>query len=201
MRAFLKPHLSWRSAFARNCEGTAAVEFALIAPLLVTMFLGTYELTNLLIANMKVDAATQTAADLVARTSGSTTILTSTDLSNIGKAASDVMMPLSGGPLTVAFASITYNTGSPVIDWHYEYNGASKITLTSAVTSMLNGLGTTSSGSTDSVILVETNYAYTSPISYVLSKTYNFTGTAADRPRFVACVISNVNNSSTTKCP
>ena len=47
-----------------NCKGLALVEFALVAPLLIVLYLGTIEGTSAVRAYMKVNAATQAYADL-----------------------------------------------------------------------------------------------------------------------------------------
>src|SRR3546814_14824736 len=49
----------------RDERGNAAVEFAFVLPILLTLFIGVVEGTNLLRLERKVVAAAQTAADLV----------------------------------------------------------------------------------------------------------------------------------------
>ena len=104
-----------------NQSGLAAVEFAIILPIMLLLFLGSFETTNLVLAYMKLEASAETAADLVAQ-SRVNTVLQSTDFTNITNAAKQVLSPLptSGTLLKIAFASVTYNTGSAVIDWHTE---------------------------------------------------------------------------------
>ena len=71
-----------------------------------------------------------TAADLVAQTRVNT-ILQSGDFTNITNAAKQVLTPLSttGTKLKIAYASVTYSTGTAVINWHLEVNGATAITV------------------------------------------------------------------------
>jgi Flp pilus assembly protein TadG len=182
----------------RDVAGTVAVEFALLLPVLLTLFFGCYEASNLLLADLKVNDATQTAADLVAQTQTSY-VLQTTDFTNFTTAAQQVMAPLPvTTQLKVAYASITYNTGKAVIDWHYEVNGATPI----AIASIPANLGINSSS--DSVIVVSAQYAYTSPISYVLKHAYTLTNTSYDRPRYVACIPdykNNTNSSGQVVCP
>ena len=94
-------------------SGIAAVEFALILPIMLLLFLGSFETTNLVLAYMKLEASAETAADLVAQTRVNT-VLQSTDFTNITNAAKQVLSPLptSGVLLKIAFASVTYNTGT-----------------------------------------------------------------------------------------
>jgi Flp pilus assembly protein TadG len=176
-----------------DAAGSVSVEFALLLPVLLTLFFGCYEGSNLLLAALKVDDATQTAADLVAQTQLSYVLQTS-DFTNFTAAAQQVMAPLPvTTQLKIAYASITYSTGRAVIDWHYEVNGATPI----AIASIPANLGINSTQ--DSVIAVSAQYAYTSPISYVLSRAYTLTNTAYDRPRYVACIPDYQNTNST--CP
>jgi Flp pilus assembly protein TadG len=49
----------------RDQSGLAAVEFALIFPIMLLLFLGSFETTNLVLAYMKLEASAETAADLV----------------------------------------------------------------------------------------------------------------------------------------
>jgi Flp pilus assembly protein TadG len=176
-----------------DAAGSVSVEFALLLPILLTLFFGCYEASNLLLATLKLEDATQTAADLAAQTQVGY-VLQTTDFGNFTSAAKEVMTPLSTTTqLKIAYASVTYNTGTPVIDWHYEVNGATPIT----VASIPAGLGTNSTS--DSVIVVSTQYAYTSPISYVLNAAYTLTNAAYDRPRYVACIPDYKNTNQV--CP
>jgi Flp pilus assembly protein TadG len=191
---------------ARNREGTAAVEFAFILPLLLTLFLGSYELTNVLLADLKLTAATETAADLIAQTRTNVVLKSKTpfpnDFDNITSAAIQVLTPLPTGSnrLKIAYASVTYNTGTPVIDWHVEKNGASPISISSFSGSQaLTLLGNATPGSSDSVILVQAQYSYTSPISYVLRSNYTLSKVAFNRPRYVGCVPTDLNTNNV--CP
>jgi len=183
-----------RAGVCRDAAGTVSVEFALLLPILLTLFFGCFEASNLLLADLKVVDATETTADLVAQTQIGN-VLQTADFNNFTSAAEQVLTPLptAGATLQLAFASVTYNKGSAVIDWHYEVNGAAPIGLASIPA----GLGT--NNSPDSVVVVHVQYAYASPISYVLKKTYNLTSTAYNRPRYVACVPSFKNTNSV--CP
>ena len=182
-------------------SGIAAVEFALIFPIMLLLFLGSFETTNLVLAYMKLEASAEMAADLVAQTRVNT-VLQSTDFTNITNAAAQVLSPLptSGTLLKIAFASLTYNTGSAVIDWHTEVNSATPITTANIPNgASLANLGNQASGSTDSVIIVTLTYSYSSPFTYVLSSSYTLTQSAFNRPRYMNCVPTYLNTGSV--CP
>jgi Flp pilus assembly protein TadG len=185
-------------------SGVAAIEFALVLPVMLLLFIGSFEATNLVLASMKLEASAETAADLVAQTKVNT-VLQSTDFTNITNAAKQVLTPLptSGTLLKVAYASATYSTGTAVIDWHYEVNSATAITTANIPNSAsLANLGSQTSGSTDSVIIVKLTYAYSSPISYVLSSSYSLVESAFNRPRYMNCVAVNLSAPfNTGVCP
>jgi Flp pilus assembly protein TadG len=183
----------------RDPSGIAAVEFALLLPVLLTLFLGSYELSSLLLAYLKLESAAESAADLVAQTAVST-VLQSSDFTNITNAVDQIMVPFptTGTSMKVAYASVTYNTGSPVINWHTEVNGATAIT----VNSLPKGAAATNMGTnstTDSVIVALVTYSYASPITYALASTYALSEAAYMRPRYVSCVPTYLNTNNV--CP
>ncbi|HEX6840161.1 MAG TPA: hypothetical protein VF113_01485, partial [Stellaceae bacterium] len=108
------------------------------------------------------------------------TSLTPAQLDSFGAAATLVMTPLAPSGLKLAFASVVYGgpAGTPVVAWHYEQNGAAPI----ASLGLDAALGKLGSGS---VILVQATYDYSSPVSFVLSKTYTLTDDAYAAPRSV----------------
>jgi Flp pilus assembly protein TadG len=187
--------------FSRDRSGTAAVEFALVLPGLLTLCIGCYEAANLLLADLKLEAAAETASDLVAQTRINT-VLASSDFTNISNAVTQVMSPFptSGSQLKIAYASVTFSTGSPVINWHVEVNSATPISATSLPNrASAANLGTETAGSTDSVIVAQLTYSYTSPVSYVLSSSYTLSEASLNRPRYVTCVPTYLNTGSV--CP
>src|SRR5258707_15488726 len=95
--------------------GTAAVEFALIMPLFVTLFFGTFEVANLLLADMKLTATAQPAADVLARAPSSAKNLNASDLTDVTNAVSQVMTPLpTATRLKIAYVGATYDTSTRV---------------------------------------------------------------------------------------
>ena len=188
--------------FACDRSGTATIEFAFIVPIMLVILFGSFETANLVLAYMKVEDAAETAADLVAQSTINTGALPSTAFTGFNNAVEQVLSPLptSSSQLKIAYASVTYSTGSPVIDWHYEYNGATALTIAN-ITSIQNlaNLGSETTGSTDSVIVVQLKYAYSSTFSHVLSSSYNLSEWAFNRPRYINCVPTYLNTGGV--CP
>jgi Flp pilus assembly protein TadG len=77
--------------FARSPDAASAVEFALIAPLLLFIFLGTFEITRAFSVNRKVEEMAATVSRYVSRTDG----VTRADLASFVKASTAVMFPNS----------------------------------------------------------------------------------------------------------
>lgn len=102
--------------FRRHEDGLAALEFALIAPLLVLLFFGAVELSNLLIADSRMRTVAASIADLLAQKSNG--IISQTDLNVANTAATQIMLPLSvNGRLAVlltVWRPATLNTSQVV---------------------------------------------------------------------------------------
>lgn len=64
-----------RHLFARDCTGVAAIEFALILPLLLALGLGVVEITRFVITNQKVDNASTSIANVISDLNSSDTEL------------------------------------------------------------------------------------------------------------------------------
>ncbi len=188
-------------SLARDCSGVAAIEFAFLVPIMLIIFFGSYETANFVLAYMKLENAAETATDLVAQTRVNT-VLQSTDFTDVTSAVEQVLSPLptSAGQLKIAYASVTYSTGSPVVDWHFEVNGATALTIANITSSQnLANLGSETNGSTDSVIVAQLTYAYSSAFSHVLKPSYTLSELAFNRPRYMNCVATYLNTGSV--CP
>jgi Flp pilus assembly protein TadG len=74
---------------AANTDGTAAVEFALLLPIMITLFFGVVESSMALICRSDVSLMAATAGDLIAQANTASTA----DLSNIYSAAGTVLYP------------------------------------------------------------------------------------------------------------
>jgi Flp pilus assembly protein TadG len=169
-----------------NRRAAALVEFALILPVMVFLFFGTFEATELVRAYMKVGNATQAYANLVAAdVSGA---LTLANLSNDCAGARLVLTPYAGASFSAAIASVTNNGGTASQDWHDTTQCGSGIGSISG-TSLAPGNLTPNNN--DSIIVVQGKYAYTSGISYLLPASQIFVRTAFARPR----------NNTTLSCP
>ena len=88
------PALSQRLARLRSDEsGVSAVEFALLLPLMLMLYLGTAEVSLGIGVDRKVTLTSRTVADLASQVSS----ISSADMSNILGAASSVIAPHRNG--------------------------------------------------------------------------------------------------------
>ena len=84
--------------FAADARGIAAVEFALILPLLITLYFGTVEASRLYTVDRKVASVAATMADLVARAKQS--ISEANAIDKYFAAAEAIMTPYQSDVLT-----------------------------------------------------------------------------------------------------
>lgn len=77
-------------AFRDDIRAVAAVEFALILPLLIGLYIGTIEVSTLYSADHKVATIASTMADLVSRENAE---IKASDLTNYFKAARSILQP------------------------------------------------------------------------------------------------------------
>ena len=98
-----------------NKDGVAAVEFALLLPVMLILYIGTAELTTGLMANRKMTLVARTVSDLIAQETDETVGISNTTLTNIYNAASGIMSPFTITPLKIAASSIRFvpKNGAP----------------------------------------------------------------------------------------
>jgi hypothetical protein len=100
-----------RFAQARQDQrGISAVEFALILPFMLTLYLGIVELSKGYMASQRMTLVARTLADLTAQQqqlqSGGTTNVTETIMTNIFAASNAIMAPYSTTKLTMTVSQI-----------------------------------------------------------------------------------------------
>jgi len=168
-------------------RGVTAVEFAVLLPFMLTLYLGGVEVSQGVAMDRKVTMTVRAVADLAAQT----TSISNSDMTNILNAAAAVVAPYSSTLLQVKVSSVTINSqGQATIVWSDALNTTPR-TVGSSVTlpTALNVASTT-------VIWGEVTYAYTPTIGYVLTGTMNLSDKIYMRPRLSTCVTRVTNSGS-----
>ena len=162
--------------FGRDRRGVSAVEFALILPLMVTLYLGGNELGHGLTIARKVTHVGSTLADLVTQSKN----ITNTDMTNILNAAASVMTPYPiASLLKIKVSGITIDsTGKAKVTWSDALNDTA-LTVGSVVTSLPAAVKTANTF----IVTTEVHYAYTPSIGYVMSGTFDLKDQFYLRPR------------------
>jgi Flp pilus assembly protein TadG len=174
----------------RKCAGAASIEFALIMPAMLLMFMGLFELSQGLIMYMKVIDVADTVSDLIAQQKS----VASTDIDNYYVAGQLVMTPSPGAGLGLYVASITFDpvTGNASVAWSATRGGATAMS-NAAAANAASGLGNkcanqgppTPVNPCDSVILAQATYTYNSALGYVLQHSIPMSTNVFSRPRAV----------------
>jgi Flp pilus assembly protein TadG len=108
-------------AFRRNCKGIAAIEFALIAPLLLAMYFVTMEVSQAIETSKKVGRVGNMVADLVTQQKQVDT----NTLDDIMKIASTTLMPYNRSRPTVTVTAIDISGTQATVAWSRKLvNGA-----------------------------------------------------------------------------
>ena len=144
--------------FARDKRGVSAVEFALILPLMLTLYFGAVEVSQGVMADRKVKLTARTVADLVSQVA---TIDNSGVDAALGAATAVLSpFPVINAKVTVSVVSID-NKGIAKIVWSRNNKGESACG-TVTVPESLKVPGT-------SLVRGEVTYDYTPVASYIVS--------------------------------
>jgi Flp pilus assembly protein TadG len=153
--------LKWliRGKFWRDTSGVSVVEFALILPVQLLLIFGTVEISNLMIADRKLVAATSTTADLFAQTK----TVTNAEVADVFLAGVAVMQPLDNGSLSFVVSSIVADAGGVTrVEWSEGYAAAAL--AAGANYALPPGLV----GPNQSVIVVQSSYSYVSQLGQLI---------------------------------
>lgn len=174
-----RPLLTLRR-FARDQRGVSAVEFALIAPLLIAFYLGMAETTQAMMAKRRASHVAATIGDLVAQDQS----FTNAELADVWTIGNVLLSPFPVAPLKMRITSVTANSaGVAKVDWS-EPKGMADIADGATWTGIPTGL----IAAGQSLIIAQTSYAYDSPIKEYVPNTMNFTEIYYLRPRKITTV-------------
>jgi len=161
-------------AFRRDDRGVSAVEFALLAPFMIALYLGSVQLTLGLTADRKVSQVANSVADLVTQDD----FVTDDDLADIYAAADAILTPFDTAPLSLRITSVRMDAdGEIFVDWS-EGDGMTPLS-TDTLPNLPDGL----IAPMNSIIMVEANYVFSTNLGELTKTPITLSDTAYLRPR------------------
>lgn len=170
-------HLSPRALATRLAgdeRGVSAVEFALILPLMLIIYFGTIDISQMISAKRKLSHSASALGDLITQYS----VITSPEMESMLDAASAIMAPYSDTNLKIVVAGIWIDDkGNATVSWSVARN-ATPLTKGASVTVPAK-VKTKSTG----LVMAELDYDYTPQIGYVVTGTFDLNDRFFLRPR------------------
>src|SRR5215813_2580949 len=162
------------ASFAKDRRGISAVEFAMLLPLMVTMYLGVVEVSKGVAIDRKVTLTTRTMADLASRVSS----INNADMSSLLNASASVIAPYQASPLKIVLSAVSVDAnGVAKVAWSDALNGTARsVGSTVSLPSALNVANT-------QLIWSEVSYTYNPTFGYVLTGNINLSDQIYMRPR------------------
>jgi Flp pilus assembly protein TadG len=179
---------------ARDRNGLAATEFAVIVPMMLVMFFGTVEFSSAVAVDRKVTLIARTLSDLTSQA------LSSVDdpyLQNVFTASIAIVAPYDATQTTAQITEIYVDSNKVAkVQWS---KGA---TISTAATQATLGTSTHNAGDVITIppelqvaktylILSEVSYTYKPTIGYVMKSSVTLSDIAYTRPRQNTCVLYN----------
>lgn len=182
--------------FRKAQDGAAAVEFAMLLPILIMLFFGVVETTLALLCRADVSLMAATSADLISQVNTANTA----DLSNVYAAAGTILYPYySGGTTgkpTIRITSVVYDstsatpTTSGKVAWTCTQAGTGTLTPASRSVNDIVAFAQPLMTTNGSVLMAEIAYNYASPTTQVITGAINMTNNFYTKPRRIAQIPS-----------
>lgn len=162
--------------FGRATGGLAAVEFALIAPMMLFVLFGSIELIDALAANRRAQNAASSLADVVSRD----TDVSLDEINGLWSALGMLMAPDTGTTMRACVASISIDAqGRSSVVWNRTHNNYGACPGTAAT------LPTAMRRPSTSVIVSRTRYTYSPPLNFLFEGGFDMDHTVYRRSRLV----------------
>jgi Flp pilus assembly protein TadG len=166
-------------------RGVSAVEFALLAPIMIAFYFALTEFCQAYMSQKRVAHAASAVGDLVAQTD----IVTQDQLDDIIAIGGLIMKPFDSTSLTTRISSVTRDAnGVAKVDW----SRAKGIAVLAPKSIVTVPDGVISNG--QSLVMAETTYEYKSAVQYLMPAVTKFSRVFYLRPRRVEMVLC-------TDCP
>ncbi|MGE0004896.1 MAG: TadE/TadG family type IV pilus assembly protein [Parvibaculaceae bacterium] len=119
--------------FIRDRKGVAAVELALVAPLLLLLYFGTVDLANWYMAHRRLVVAGSTVADLTTQTKEQ---ISKTDIDDFWNGIGRIIAPLRLADVRMTMRAFRKKNGTVRQQWSYSANGGSSCGATPTATEL-----------------------------------------------------------------
>ncbi len=187
--------------FIASQRGVAAIEFAMIMPVLLILFLSSFDVGNAIIVYLKVRTATYELAAITNQYgTGSTAQISTSTMTAITSATSAVMAPFSTSAAVVTISQIKATSATAAtVSWSYSVNGTK---LSGSYTGLPSNMAKNSCATVPTaskpcyLILSSVQYPYTPLFGHYMTGTLTLSDTLLVTPRSSVCVQYNGTPSS-----
>jgi Flp pilus assembly protein TadG len=188
------------SRFVDSRRAVAAVEFAMIMPVLLLLFLGTFDAQNAIALYAKVRSATYALAAITNQYGNTgTSVISTTTMSQITTATTAILAPYSSTPAIVVISQIkaTSNTAA-VVSWSYSPTAGQALTPGAAFTGLPTNFGTNTCNNTYPcyAIYAQVSYPFTPMFGAFMTGSLTLSDSIYTTPRVSTCVVYNSTPSS-----
>ena len=171
--------LSRLSGFRTDRRGMVAVEFALLLPVMLAVYLGGVEIGDGFAIDTRVTLVARSVTDLATQY----VTIDNQDASNILGASTAIIAPYAAANIVVTVSEVTTDSsGNGTITWSDSLNGTAR-TVGSAIT-----LPASLKTANISIILGEVTYNYTPALGYAVTGTITMLDSFYMMPRLVNSV-------------
>ena len=161
-------------------RGVSAIEFAMLLPLMLSLFLGAVEFSQAVAVDRKVTQAARAAADMVSQVE----TIDSAELANVIDAAQNVVAPYPDVNLKVTISSIKIDAqGNISTVWTYSGSTGAVTDPTTAEQAINARPALKIPNTTTYLIWGQAEYTYKPTIGYVLTGTMTLRDQIFMRPR------------------
>ncbi len=168
----LRYRRAWR--LLADSRGAAAVEFALLLPVLCLLYFGMAELTQGVMAERRAAHTASTIGDLVAQSSS----ISAAEVGDVFTVGDAIAYPFPTAPLSMRITSVVAGAnGATTVAWS-RASGMAPLAKGSPVTVSANVIA-----ANQSVIMAEAKYVYTPAVGYLLHAPITFDKVYYLRPR------------------
>ncbi|WP_165190763.1 TadE/TadG family type IV pilus assembly protein [Caulobacter soli] len=164
-------------SFWRDRRGVSAIEFALIAPVLIVFYFGMAELTEAMMAQRRLSHLASSIGDVVARDQK----LTDDRLKDVFAVGAVLMAPFPSGNLKMCITSVVSDAkGKDTVAWSEKSNGG---TANCPAANDVVDIPVSVLPAGQSVIMSKASYEYSSLFKFIIPQNITFRRTYYLRPR------------------